>query len=187
MLQKRYPKEVVLTDGKEVTLRPLEEEDQEDLVRFYQELPLRERWFFKEDPCDSFVIKKWIGARQTGNAHGVLAIYEGGVVAHASLLRRTYGGRRHVARLRITVSPGFRSKRLGTWMVFDLIRRAMELDLEKIQADFVVGVEDLAIEAVQRLDFVKESLIKDYVRDEKGTYHDCRIMIKHLHKEWSDF
>jgi len=187
MLQKRYPKEVVLTDGKEVMLRPLEEEDQEDLVRFYQELPSKERWFFKEDPCDSFVIKKWIGARESGRALGVLAIYEGRVVAHASLLRRTYGGRRHVGRLRITVSPDFRSKRLGTWMVFDLIRRAMELDLENIQADFVVGVEDLAIKAVQRLDFVKESLIKDYVQDEKGTDHDCQIMIKHLHKEWSDF
>ena len=92
-----------------------------------------------------------------------------------------------MGRLRITVSPDFRSKRLGTWMVFDLIRRAMELDLEKIQADFVVGVEDLAIEAVERLDFVKESLIKNYVRDEKGNYHDCQIMIKHLYKEWSDF
>jgi len=187
MLQERYPKEVVLTDGKEVTLRLLEEDDQDDLVRFYQELPSKERWFFKEDPCDSSVIRKWIGASRTGNALGVLAVYEGRAVAHASLLRRTYGGRRHVGRLRITVSPGFRSKRLGTWMVFDLIRRAMELGLDKIQADFVVGVEDLAIEAVQRLDFVKESLIKNYVRDEKGTYHDCRIMIKHLHKEWSDF
>jgi len=187
MLQERYPKEVVLTDGKEVTLRPLEEEDQDDLVRFYQELPSKERWFFKEDPCDPSVISKWVDARRTGNALGVLAIYKGRVLAHASLLRRTYGGRKHVGRLRITVSPRFRSKRLGTWMVFDLIRRAMELGLEKIQADFIVGAEDLAIEAVQRLDFVRESLIKDYAQDEKGTYHDCQIMIKHLHKEWSDF
>ena len=109
MLQERYPKEVVLTDGKEVTLRPLEGRDQGELVRFYQELPLRERWFFKEDPCDPFVIKKWIAARQTGNALGVPAIYEGRVVAHASLLRRTYGGRRHVGRLRIHRS-GYRDK-----------------------------------------------------------------------------
>jgi len=187
MLKERYPKEVVLTDGKEVMLRLLEEADKEDLVRFYQELPSKERWFFNEDPCDPFVIRKWIDAGQTGNALGVLAIYEGRIAAHASLFRRTYGGRKHVGRLRIAVAPAFRSKQLGTWMVFDLTRRAMELGLDTIQADFVVGVEDLAIEAVQRLDFVKEGLIKDYVRDEKGTYHDCRIMIKHLHKKWSNF
>ena len=74
MLQERYPKEVVLTDGKEVTLRPLEERDQDDLVRFYQELPSKERWFFKEDPCDSSVIRKWIGASRKVNTLCLLSI-----------------------------------------------------------------------------------------------------------------
>ena len=187
MLQARYPKEVVLTDHTEVTLRPLKEKDQEDLVRFYEDVPRKERWFFKEDPCDPLVIPKWIEAVQTKRALGVVAVHEDRIVAHASLLCRGYGGRRHVGRLRISVSPDFRGKRLGTWMVFDLIRRSMELGLDKIQADFIVGVEDRAIEALERLDFVKQGRIRDYVKDEDGADHDCQIMIKHLHTEWSDF
>ena len=187
MLQKRYPKEVVLKDGKEVTLRPLEQEDEGNLIQFYRELPLSDRWFLKEDPCDPLVIKRWLDNQERGSALGVLGICEDRVVAHASLLRSLHGGRKHVGRLRIMVAPAFRSKRLGTWMVFDLIRRAMELDLDKLRADFVVGVEDVAIEAVRKLDYMKEALLENYVRDEKGNYYDCQIMIKHLHKEWSDF
>ena len=50
-----------------------------------------------------------------------------------------------------------------------------------------MGVDDLAIQAVRKLDFITEGVIKDYVKDEQGNYHDYQIMIKQLHKEWSDF
>jgi GNAT superfamily N-acetyltransferase len=187
MLHEKYPTEVILKDGKEVILRPLAEEDEEALRQFYGELCLSDRWFFKEDPCNRAVIKGWLENQKTGQAFCLLALHEGRIVAHASILMRPYGCRSHIGRLRITVSPQFRSQRLGTWMVLDLIRRAMDLGLDKVQADFVVGVDDLAIEAVRRLDFVEEGLLKDYVRDEKGISYDCRIMVRHLHKGWSDF
>jgi RimJ/RimL family protein N-acetyltransferase len=187
MPQNRYPKYVVLKDGKEVMLRPLEHDDEEGLVRFYKDLQLSFRWFLKEDPCDPAVIKKWIDNQQAGKAFSILAIYEDRIVAHTSLLLRPYGGRKHVGRLRIMVVPDYRGKQLGTWMVFDLIRKGMEIGLEKIRSDFVVGVEDRAIEAFEKFDFIKEGLLKDYIKDEKGVYHDYQIMVKQLHKGWSDF
>ena len=187
MLHERYPKDLVLKDGKEVILRPLCSEDSEELVRFYRSLDVSECWFLKENPCNPAVIQRWIENQGAGKAFGVLALHGAHVVAHASILTRSYGGRRHIGRLRIVVAREFRSKRLGTWMVFDLIRRAMDLGLEKVQADFVVGVDDLAIQAVRKLDFVQEGLLKDYVRDENGVSYNCCIMVKHLHKEWGDF
>ena len=63
----------------------------------------------------------------------------------------------------------------------------MELNLEKLRTDFIIGVEDMAIEAAQKLDFVKEGLLRNYYRDEAGNYYDYQIMIKDLHKDWSDF
>ena len=72
-------------------------------------------------------------------------------------------------------------------MVFDLLRRGMEMGLEKIRADFVVGLEDSAIEAFKKLDFMEEAVLKDYVKDENGNYYNYKIMIKQLHKELSDF
>jgi len=63
----------------------------------------------------------------------------------------------------------------------------MEMGLEKIRTDFVVGVEDLAIKAFESMDFVREGVIRDYIRDENGNYHDYQIMTKQLRKDWSDF
>jgi hypothetical protein len=72
-------------------------------------------------------------------------------------------------------------------MIFDLIKYAMERGLEMLRTDFVVGVDDLAIEAVRKLDFVTEGLLRDYVKDENGNDRDYQIMIKRLHRDWSDF
>ncbi len=187
MIDKRYPKEVVLKDHSEVLLRPLEEEDKELFVRFFKELPLKNRWYLNENPCDSTVIAKWIQNQKIGKTFCVLALFEKQIVGHASLLMRLYGGRKHVGHLRLMVAPDFRNKQLGTWLIFDIIRRAMDFGLEKIRTDFVIGIEDMAIQGVRRLDFVKEGLLKDYIKDEQGNYYDYLIMVKHLHQDWSDF
>jgi len=187
MLDKRYPKEVVLKDHSEVLLRPLETGDTELFVQFFKELPLKNRWYMNENPCDSAVIAKWIQNQKSGKTFCVLALFEERIVGHASLLMQLYGGRKHVGHLRLMVASDFRKKQLGTWLIFDIIRRAMDFGLEKIRTDFISGVEDMAIEGVRKLDFVKEGLLKNYIKDEQGNYYDYQIMIKHLHQDWSDF
>ena len=183
----RYPKEVILKDRREAILRSFEAGDKDKLAEFYGSLQLSLRWFLKEDPCDLSVIKKWIDNQAEGKAFSLIAVYDDRIVAHGTLLQRPYGGRRHVGRLRVMVASDFRNLQLGTWMVFDLIRRGMEMGLEKIRADFVIGLEDSAIEAFKKIDFIKEAVLKDYIRDQEGKYYDYQIMIKQLHKELSDF
>jgi L-amino acid N-acyltransferase YncA len=183
----RYPKELVLKDCTEVVLRPLQESDLDVVIQFFKELPLANRWYLKEDPTRPEIVKKWIRNQGLDKSFCVLAMEGDRVVAHASLLRRLQGGRQHVGRIRLMVARDFRNKRLGTWMIFDLIRRAMEMGLEKLRTDFIIGVEDMAIEAALKLDFIKQGLLHDYYRDTAGKYYDYQIMIKDLHKEWSDF
>ncbi len=187
MLDRQYPKEVMLKDGREVIFKTPEPADREAMLRFYRELPDDERWFLKEDPVKADRIDQWIVNHMEKRAFSVLALHGTRVVAHAAILLRPEGSRRHVGRLRILVAKDFRGNRLGTWMIFDLMRRAMELGLEKLRADFVVGIEDAAIEAVQKLDFFKEGRLSEYVKGPDGRYHDYQIMIKRLHKEWGDF
>jgi len=127
----RYPKELVLKDGSEIILKPLTRNDQEALRQFFEELPIENRWYLKEDPTDPAIIKKWADNQEIGKTFCVLAWHKDKVVAHASLLRRMRGGRQHVGRLRLMVARDYRKKQLGTWMIFDMIRRAMELGLEK--------------------------------------------------------
>jgi GNAT superfamily N-acetyltransferase len=187
MNPKRYPKEVVLKDCQEVTLRTVEPGDETELARFYDTMQLSSRWLLKEDPTEPETIRKWIDNHQRGRAFSIVAVIGETIVGHAALLLRPYGGRKHVARMRVMVAPDYRSKGLGTWMLFDLTKRAMEMGMEKLRTDFVVGVEDRAIAAVGKMGFVREALLKDYIRDENGDLHDYQIMIKDLQQEWSDF
>jgi len=187
MHERRYPKELVLKTSEEVVLKLMEPGDRPALCRFYDDLQPSIRWYMKEDPCHPEVIAKWMKNQEAGRAFSTLAIYEERAIAHAALLMRPHGGRKHVGRLRVYVAKDFRRKQLGTWMVFDLIRYAMDRGLEMIRSDFVVGVDDLAIKAVRKLDFVTEGVIRDYVRDDHGNSYDYQIMIKQLHSEWGDF
>jgi len=187
MPHSRYPKELILKDCSEVVLRPLSEADEAAALQFFSDLPMKNRWYLKEDPADAAVLKKWIANQATGKTFCVLALAGDRVVAHASLLRHMAGGRQHIGRIRLVVAPHYRNRQLGTWMIFDLIRRAMEMGLEKIRIDFVVGLEDRAIEGVTRLDFVKECRLKDYLRDKDGNTYDYLIMMKTLQQQWSDF
>ena len=187
MSMNRYPKEIVLKDGSEVILKPLSHEDQKALLAFFEDLPAENKWYLKEDPTDPATIRKWADNQEIGKTFCVLAWHDDKVVAHASLLRRLRGGRKHVGRLRLMVARDYRKKQLGTWLIFDMIRRAMELGLEKLRTDFIIGVEDMAINATRKLDFVSEGVLRDYFRDDDGNYYDYQIMVKQLHSEWSDF
>jgi L-amino acid N-acyltransferase YncA len=187
MIEERYPKEVVLKSGEEVVLRPIEESDKSAVLAFYKGMPVEEQWFYKEDPADPDVVQKWIQAVRSGEVLSVLALHEERVIAHAALLARGHGCRGHIGEVRIRITPDYRGKRLGNWMLFDLIRRGMDLDLEILRVDFPVGVENDAVEALRKWDFHESALLQGYLRDQDGAPRDVRILLKRLHKEWSDF
>ncbi len=183
----RYPQEIVLKDGREVVMRPLEKSDERYLMAFYKDIPSNDRWYMRYDIMQPTVVRKWFDGLDAGFVHSVIALEGERIVAHASLHLRGYGSTKHIGRLRITVVPEYRHKRLGTWMLLDLIQLAMDKGLEALRADFVAGVEDAAIEAARKLDFFKEAVLEDYCTDQRGNKYDLVIMMKRLHKDWGDF
>ena len=183
----RYPKEVVLKDGQEAVIRRLQKEDEEKLRAFYAKIPDEDRWYMRYDVLDPSVVRKWFDGIDAATVHSVVAFCGDRIVAHASLHVRGYGSTRHVGRLRIMVLPEFRHKRLGTWMLLDLIQLAMDKGLRDLRSDFVVGIEDTAIDAARKLDFFEKACLKDYIKDPRGNRHDLMIMMKRLHKDWGDF
>ena len=183
----RYPKEIILKDGTDALIRPLAIIDEPALREFYSKIPEEDRWYMRYDVTDPAVIRKWIDGIEKGPVYSTVAFISDKIVAHAGLHLRSFGSTRHVGRLRIMVLPECRHKRLRTWMLLDLIRSAMDKGLTELRADFVVGIEDAAIESAIKLDFFKKAVLEDYVKDPKGARHDMVIMIKCLHKDWGDF
>ena len=181
----RYPKEILLKDKTEAIIRPLEKADEAKLGDFYTLIPEQDRWYMRHNVMDPAVVKMMINAIGRGNVFSTLAIADEDIVGHASLLMRGLGSTEHVGRLRIAILPEYRHRRLGTWMLLDLIQCAMDKGLTDLRADFVVGVEDAAIDAAYKLDFFKVAVLPEYVKSPRGTRYDLQIMVKRLHKKWS--
>lgn len=183
----RYPKEVVLKEGGEACLRLLERDDMEPLCHFYREFPESDRWYMRYDPLDPEAVGKWFDDLDRGDTYAIIALMDDRIIGHISLRCWEYGCIKHVGRIHIMILPQFRHRRLGTWLLLDVIQLAMDKKIECLRADFVTGIEDAAVEAATRLDFFKAARLPHYVKDPDGNFHDMQIMIKQLHKHWSDY
>lgn len=184
-----YPREIVIKDGTPIILRPLALEDEENLLEFFSRIPEEERWFLRDNVADPAVLREWIRNLDFRRILPLVAVREDDnrIVANVRIHCRPSECLAHIAHLRILVDPSLRHQRLGTWMLLDAIKLAMDMGIEKLVAEFVSGVEEPAMKAAHKLDFFEQAVLKDYVKDRDGTYHDLIIMVKNLHREWSDF
>ncbi len=183
----RYPKECVLKDCQEAVIRPLAMDDKKKLKQFYHEIPAADRLCMRYDATQPDILEKWFEALSHEYVTSIVAECEARIVGHGSLHFRGFGVTQHVGRFRIVVLPQFRHQRLGTWLMLDVIQQAMDKDLELLRTDLVADIEDAAIEAATKFDFFKSGVLKNYAKDAEGKRHDLVIMIKRLHKGWSDF
>jgi RimJ/RimL family protein N-acetyltransferase len=181
-----YPKEVVLKDGTPVTLRPLEHADADLLVAFFQRIPAEERWYLRHDVADPGVVRQWALEVNYERVIPIVALSEGRIIGDATLHRHRYGSSCHVGEIRIVIDPDARAKRLGTWMMLDLIQLATGVGLEKLVAE-IAGSETGAIRALRHLDFVREGVIPELHKDRTGNPYDLVIMVKNLAPTWTDF
>ncbi len=181
-----YPKEIILKDSTQVTLRPMERSDEGKLLTFFERISEEDRWYLRDDVSDPQTIHRWVEELNYKRVIPILALTEDRIIGDATLHRRRYGSSHHVGKIRIVIDPDYRMKRLGTWMVLDLIQLATGTGLEKVVAE-VAQEEAAAIQALRRLDFVCEGRIPELHKDPKGDLYDLLIMVKNLHPRWTDF
>ena len=184
-----YPKEIMSKDGTPILLRPLTREDEQHLSEFFARIPEDERWFLRDNVADPAIMHEWIRNLDYDRIFPLVAVTQedNTIIANVRLHRRPSECLRHIAHLRIMVDPAYRLQRLGTWMLLDTIRLAMSMGIEKLVADFISGMEEAAVKGAHKLDFFEQAILKDYVKDRQGRYRDLIIMVKTLHRDWSDF
>jgi RimJ/RimL family protein N-acetyltransferase len=181
-----YPKEAILKDGTRVTLRPLERGDAEQLVAFFQRIPGDDRWYLRHDVSNPTTVRQWALGVDYERVIPIVAIHKGQIIGDVTLHRRRYGSTRHVGEVRIVIDPDYRTKRLGTWMLLDIVQLATGLGLEKLVAE-VASNETAALKAIRRLDFVREAVIPEFHKDRAGNERDLVVMVKNLAPRWTDF
>jgi ribosomal protein S18 acetylase RimI-like enzyme len=175
-----YPKEVILNDGTGVTLRPLRAGDTRALHEMFMRFSEDDRWFLNHDVSDPQRIESWMNDLDVQRLISLVALLRGRVIANAALMMKRYGAKSHIGKIRISVDPEYRERRLGTWMLLDLHNVAMALGLKRLTMRLVQGRDASIIAAVKRLAFEEVAVLRDYVLDRHGRPHDLVIMTKCL-------
>ena len=187
VVMKDYPKEVILKNGSGVTLRPLKDGDEDALFGMFKRLSEDDLWFLNRDVFGSGLVDDWVKNLDPSRVVSLVALLKGRIIANAVLMMKTYGAKSHIGKIRISVDPSFREKRLGTWMLLDLVNMAMSIRLKILVMRLVQDRDSTVINGIRKLGFIEEAVLKDYVLDREGNPHNLIILIKHLPMEWGDF
>ena len=176
-----YPKKVTLPDGVILTLRPMTKDDQYALYSFFISLPEEDRRFLRNDVADRKIIEKWARNLNYDKVLPILAQEDdGNIVANATLHYTTFGWGRHVAEVRITITPEFQGRKLGSVMLKEMSHLAAENGVKKVLAR-VVATRPIVIRALEKVGFQKVTVLKDFVKDihDQG-YADIVLMVQEI-------
>ncbi len=185
-LLKDYPKEVILKDGTGVTLRPLKDGDENVLFEMFRRLSTDDLWFLNHDVSDPGLIADWINNLDPNRVISIVALLEGRIVGNAVLMMKRHGAKSHIGKVRISVDPGFRDRRLGTWMLLDLVNLSMAMGLQMLVMRLVQDRDASLINGVRKLGFIEEAVLKNYLMGGEGQAHNLVIMTKRLPVECYD-
>ena len=184
---KDYPKEVILKDGTGVTLRPLMDGDQDALFRLFHKFSKEELWFLDRDVNDRALMDRWVLNPEGRRVVSIVALLEGSVIANAALVMKDHGAKKHMGKIRIAVDPAMREKRLGTWMLLDLINLAVAIGLRILVMELIEDRDTAVIRGAKKLDFFEQAVLEDHVLDMEENSHNLLILTKRLQTCWDDF
>jgi GNAT superfamily N-acetyltransferase len=169
-----------LRDGSKASVRPLEQEDENRLLAFFQQIPEEERFFLKDDVTAPAVIRDWFADPE--RAFALIAVDSGRVLAEAALVRRRGKARSHLADVRVVVAEDFRNRGLGTALLSDLCDVARDAGLNGILFEAVEGAQAEALAAADSLGFVRLGRIYGGAIDPEGRLHDLIVLVMPLRR-----
>jgi GNAT superfamily N-acetyltransferase len=170
-----YPKELTLRSGFTCSLRPLDSTDEMGFHEFFLAVPAQERLFIKHKVTDPAVIHDWCQNIDLGRNLPLLALYEGQIIACATLHQQLGGWKRHIGRVSVLVHPKFRGRGLASALISEALDVARQVGLDKVEAEFVGG-QETALKMFGLLGFHPLCKLADYVRDMEGGTHDYILM-----------
>lgn len=179
-----YPKQLLVSAGPVVNVRPMVRDDAKALLEFFQRVPDDERYFLKDDVVSEGVIAGWAERLDYDRALPLLALDGERICADGVLIRHRGDARSHYAEVRIVVDPEYRERGLGSALMRELIDIAWDAELESVQAEFVIGVQDDALRAAQAFGGVEVGTLKDAVRDHQDKPHDIVFVRIPLGRSW---
>ncbi|MGQ9689052.1 MAG: GNAT family N-acetyltransferase [Desulfobaccales bacterium] len=183
-----YRKFVTLQDGQRVMFRFLNEQDEEELLRLFQEAPEDDLCFLKQDVKDARLVRSWVKNINYQRVLPLVATTLDGkrLIADATLHRGKHSGK-HIAEVRIFVSRPFRNLGLGSLMLEELINLAKKMNLYWLKAE-IIADHKRVIKAFRSKGFEIRATLEDYFLRKDGVTHDVVLMLRPvLKREEAEF
>jgi len=172
-----------LKDGTEVTIRRIEPADIDQLMDFYQALPLEDRKYLKFDVTDRKVVAKRLRRVETGDDIRIGAVHGGLIVGSGALELSGEDWSKHQGEIRVIVARSFQQRGLGTIMIRELYFIAVQNNLKTVVAK-MMRPQISAQKIFRLLGFREDSLMPDFVKDIKGESHDLIVMTCDVRDLW---
>ncbi len=169
-----FPKQIELRNG-QASLHLMSEQDKDDMLAFAKTLPPHDLMFLRRDILKPRVIDSWVKKIEYGKNISVIANIDDEIIGYGTLSRGEIEWSRHVAELRIMVSPNHRETGVGRALVRELFRIALTKKIEKIYARMTLD-QTGARKLFQELGFHPEAVLENEVKDREGKAHDVLSM-----------
>ena len=180
---RKFPRIATLNDGHQVTIRPLQPDDDTALHRFFLRVPEEDRFYLNNDVTAPEVIREFTGNISMDVAIPLVAVSGDKIVADSTLHRSRRASRRHVGELRIVVDTEYRGRGLGARLIDELIQLGVDLGLERLAFELVDRREMPAIQAAKAAGFEQVAVLEGRVRDMYGIMQDLVVLELPLEEE----
>ena len=171
-----YPKTVVLRDGAEVTLRPLQGGDKVRLLEFFKNVPEEDRYYLKENVTAPEIIREWTANIEFDRIIPIVGLANDRIIADATLHRSRAMARHHLGEVMVVVDPAYREVGLGRRLIREMLDIAEDLGLHTVIIELVSGRESPAINAASRVGFKEIATLPERIKDFWGNYQNLVLL-----------
>jgi L-amino acid N-acyltransferase YncA len=169
-----YPAQIEV-GGETIDLRPMTGYDRTMMLEFARSLPSHDLLFLRRDITRPQVIEEWAQAIEEDRYVTIIALRGTQIVGYSTVASDGIDWTRHVAELRVLVSPSMRGLRLGRSLAEQAFSIARQRGVRKTIAQMTTD-QRAAIHVFGHIGFEKEARLRNQLIDRDGQLHDLQIM-----------
>jgi RimJ/RimL family protein N-acetyltransferase len=176
---------ITLSDGGRVLLRPLTDDDRQELIDLFSKVSPEDLRYMRHDVTDSQLVETWVDELNYDRVLPLIAVVNERLVGSATLHFHE-GPSRHRADVRIYLAKEIRRRGVGSRMIQALVDLAKRRNIYMLEAQ-IINEHATVIRAFQNLGFVRKCILENYFILPDGELRDVAHLILRLRDSTEDF
>ena len=177
-----YSKELLLKDATRVILRPFENEDLENLFKFFSKIPRTDLLIYKDDVRKWDAIESWFTSSIYNKVFQLIALRESEIIAKGTLHKEGLYWQ-HAAEIKLIVAPDYRGRGLGSQMFKILLAEGLRHSFAKIIVRFTPDNKSVT-RMLDHFRFKPEAVLNCYVECEETGEHKDLVIASYNLEDW---